>query len=203
MSKDDLPTLKILIIGEGGVGKSCLLLRYTDDKFTEAFMPTIGVDFKTKCINIEGATVKLQVWDTAGQEKFRSITKAYFRGAHGILVVFDLSNRDSFDKTQDWINSIKESDDSIDLIIIGNKCDLQREVSIEEAQDFAAGYNVRYFETSAKDNTNVNEAFQYLSTQIYHKLYSENPIKPSTKTSKKTIKIDKADDQKNTKKCDC
>lgn len=203
MSKDDLPTLKILIIGEGGVGKSCLLLRYTDDKFTETFMPTIGVDFKTKCINIEGSTVKLQVWDTAGQEKFRAITKAYFRGAHGILVVFDLSNRDSFDKTQDWINSIKESDDSIDLIIIGNKCDLQREVSIEEAQDFAAGYNVRYFETSAKDNTNVNEAFQYLSTQIYHKLYSEKPIKPSTKTSKKAIKIDKADDQKNTKKCDC
>jgi small GTP-binding protein len=92
--------LKILVIGESAVGKSCLLLRYTDDKLEDTFMTTIGVDFKTKFITIDGNPVKLQIWNTAGQEKFRSITKAYYRGAHGILVVFDVSRRDTFNQTK-------------------------------------------------------------------------------------------------------
>ena len=108
-SKDEEELLKILIIGESAVGKSCLLLRYTDNRFTEAFMTTIGVDFKTKFLHIDGDEVKLQIWDTAGQEKFRAITKAYYRGAHGILVVFDISRRDTFNQTKGWIDSNKIS----------------------------------------------------------------------------------------------
>ena len=137
MSNDDLPSLKILIIGEGAVGKSCLLLRYTDDSFENIFMPTVGVDYKTKIIDIDNTRVKLQIWDTAGQEKFRAITKAYYRGAHGILIVFDISRRDTFNQITEWINSIKEVDQTIDLIIVGNKCDLEREVTKEEDEEFA------------------------------------------------------------------
>ena len=153
--------LKILVIGESAVGKSCLLLRYTDGKFQETFMTTIGVDFKTKYIDIDGQRVKLQIWDTAGQEKFRAITKAYYRGAHGILVVFDISRRETFNQTKMWIDSIKDSSESspIDVILVGNKSDLDRAVRKDEAEELATQYSVQYYETSAKDNTNVDDAF--------------------------------------------
>lgn len=158
--------LKILVIGESAVGKSCLLLRYTDNKFQESFMTTIGVDFKTKHIEIDGQQVKLQIWDTAGQEKFRAITKAYYRGAHGILVVFDISRRDTFNQTRMWIDSIKDSTEAspIDVILVGNKSDLERAVSKEEAQNLADQYKIQYFETSAKENNNVEQAFLELAT---------------------------------------
>jgi small GTP-binding protein len=159
--------LKILVIGESAVGKSCLLLRYTDNKFQETFMTTIGVDFKTKYIDIEGVRVKLQIWDTAGQEKFRSITKAYYRGAHGILVVFDVSRRDTFNQTRMWIDSIRDSSadsNPIDVILVGNKCDLERCVTAEEAEDLAKQFQIPYYETSAKDATNVDSAFTALAT---------------------------------------
>jgi small GTP-binding protein len=158
--------LKILVIGESAVGKSCLLLRYTDNKFQESFMTTIGVDFKTKYIDIEGVQVKLQIWDTAGQEKFRSITKAYYRGAHGILVVFDVSRRETFNQTRMWIDSIRESSadsNPIDVILVGNKCDLERCVTTEEAEDLAKQFQIPYYETSAKDATNVDTAFTSLA----------------------------------------
>jgi small GTP-binding protein len=159
--------LKILVIGESAVGKSCLLLRYTDNKFQETFMTTIGVDFKTKFITVEGTAVKLQIWDTAGQEKFRAITKAYYRGAHGILVVFDISRRDTFNQTRVWIDSIRDSSadsNPIDVILVGNKCDLERAVTREEAQALADQFQLSYFETSAKESTNVEAAFQSLAT---------------------------------------
>jgi small GTP-binding protein len=159
--------LKILVIGESAVGKSCLLLRYTENHFTETFMTTIGVDFKTKFLTIDGKSVKLQIWDTAGQEKFRSITKAYYRGAHGILVVFDISRRDTFNQTKVWIDSIRDSSaDStpIDVILVGNKCDLERAVSREEGEALAREFQLSYFETSAKEAVNVENAFVSLAT---------------------------------------
>jgi small GTP-binding protein len=158
--------LKILVIGESAVGKSCLLLLYTDDKFQDTFMTTIGVDFKTKFITVDGVPVKLQIWDTAGQEKFRSITKAYYRGAHGILVVFDVSRRDTFNQTRVWIDSIRDSSadsNPIDVILVGNKCDLERAVSRDEAEALAAQFQLSYFETSAKEATNVDAAFHSLA----------------------------------------
>ena len=174
--------LKILVIGESAVGKSCLLLRYTDDKFQETFMTTIGVDFKTKHIEVNGQKVKLQIWDTAGQDRFRSITKAYYRGAHGILVVFDISRKDTFNQTKMWIDSIKEaSTDPVDMILVGNKADLERAVTREEAEEMAQRYGIKYFETSAKDNKGVNEAFMHLATIALEKkpvAAPQNTVKP-------------------------
>lgn len=199
MSGQEDSPLKILVIGESAVGKSCLLLRYTDNRFQETFMTTIGVDFKTKFIDIDGNHVKLQIWDTAGQEKFRSITKAYYRGAHGILVVFDISRRDTFNQTRMWIDSIKDaSSDSIDVILIGNKCDLERAVERDEAEELAAQYKIKYFETSAKDNTNVEEAFKYLATEAYHRRNSGNIQKPA---KSEAFKVDNNKNQKNDSCC--
>lgn len=191
---DELKAIKILLIGDSGVGKSCLLIRYADNMFNDSFVPTIGVDFKTKYINVDGQQVKLQLWDTAGQEKFRSLTKAYMHGAKGILVVFDISDRDTFIQSGYWIDMIRESDDSVDLILVGNKCDLDHVVSAEEIEIFTKKYDIHYFETSAKDNTNVEEAFNYLGTQTFRRISSK--IEP---ISEKTINIDK----NNQKKCTC
>ncbi|KAH0788366.1 ras-related protein RABE1c-like [Histomonas meleagridis] len=179
--------LKILLIGESAVGKSCLLLRYTDGKFQESFMTTIGVDFKTKHIKVDDKDVKLQIWDTAGQEKFRSITKAYYRGAHGILVVFDLSRRDTFNQTRMWIDSIKEaSSDPIDMILVGNKADLENAVTPQEAKELADSYGIAYFQTSAKENSGIEDAFMYLAKiALEKKINSRNndnnvtTVKPS------------------------
>ena len=200
-SNQEMPVLKILLIGESAVGKSCLLLRYTEDIYHDSGMATIGVDFKTKYVDIDGKRAKLQIYDTSGQEKFRAITKAYYRGAHGILVVFDISRRDTFNQTRMWIDSIKDaSSDSIDVILIGNKCDLERAVTKEEAEDLAAQYKIRYFETSAKDNTNVEEAFTYLATEAYHRRCSGNIQKP---TKGDAVKVDKSSSQQKDNGCGC
>lgn len=195
-SKEEEELLKILIIGESAVGKSCLLLRYTDNRFTEAFMTTIGVDFKTKFLQIDGDEVKLQIWDTAGQEKFRAITKAYYRGAHGILVVFDISRRDTFIQTKGWIDSIKESStETIDAILVGNKSDLDRKVTTEEAVQYAKQYGMKYFETSAKEDTNINEAFEYIATLAYRRLKS-NSNNSANQVIDKPIVINKQREKK-------
>jgi small GTP-binding protein len=166
--------LKILVIGESAVGKSCLLLRYTDDRFQETFMTTIGVDFKTKFVVIDNVRVKLQIWDTAGQEKFRAITKAYYRGAHGILVVFDISRRDTFNQTKVWIDSIRDGSgdaNPIDVILVGNKCDLDRAVTREEAESLAKQFQINYYETSAKEAVNVETAFLALATMALRRRF--------------------------------
>jgi small GTP-binding protein len=169
-----LPVVKLLVIGESNVGKSCLLLRYTDNKFEETFMQNIGVDFKTKHITIDSTPVKLQIWDTAGSEKFRSITKAYFRGAHGFVVTFDLSEHRTFEETQRWIEEIRKSTQESDTdvhpiaaVLVGNKSDLERAVTREEAQDLAREYGIPYFETSAKDGTNVESVFTALANEAF------------------------------------
>lgn len=161
---------RVLLVGESSVGKTCLLLRYTDNKFSECVISTIGVDFKTRILNIEGSQVKLQIWDSAGAEKFRSITKAYYRGSHGILVVFDLSHRDSFSQVQYWIDSIKqERGEDVEIVIVGNKCDLNQVVNEGDIIQLAEKNGVKYFKTSAKDNTNVEEVFQYLAVLMHQK----------------------------------
>jgi small GTP-binding protein len=165
MSGEEL--LKILVIGESAVGKSCLLLRYTDNKFQETFLTTIGVDFKTKFIEIEGVKVKLQIWDTAGQEKFRTITKAYYRGAHGILLVYDVTSAESFNQTGQWMRSIQENmTDPVVVVFVGNKCDMDRVVSTADAQDLAKEFGVEYYETSAKTGMNVDDTFMGVAKAI-------------------------------------
>jgi small GTP-binding protein len=161
------PVIKLLLIGESSVGKSCLLLRYAENKFQESFYTTIGIDFKIKHVTIDNQPARLQVWDTAGQEKFRTITKAYYRGAHGILLVFDMSNAETFAQCQTWMNSIHENmNEPVEIILVGNKCDKDRVVSSEEAQAFADRYKVRYFETSAKTGVNVEETFMAVAAMV-------------------------------------
>ena len=147
MEEDPILTnLKILIIGESGVGKSSLLLRFTDDQFDPDQEATIGVDFKVKVIDNNGNKVKLAIWDTAGQERFRTLTPSYYRGAQGAILVYDISSRESFQKVEDWLNELETYSTNHDLIkmLVGNKCDIQGErmVSREEGQKCARKYQV-------------------------------------------------------------
>ena len=149
---------KILLVGDSGVGKSCLLNRFTDNIFTENYISTIGVDFKIRTVEIDGKTIKLQIWDTAGQERFRVITSAYYRGAHGVLIVYDLSNDTTFKNIKFWLDELdKYASENISKMIIGNKCDiLKREVDYSVAREFADSLNPPYIESSAKTGININ-----------------------------------------------
>ena len=159
---------KLLIIGESGIGKTCLLLRFTDDSFTANHLTTIGIDFKIKIINLEGKLIKLQIWDTAGQERFRTITKTYYKGAHGIILTYDVTDQNSFKNTRNWIKQIEaNAQTSVKKVLVGNKCDKpDRVVTEEEGKKLADDYSMSFFETSAKTNQNVNEVFNYLTKEI-------------------------------------
>ena len=156
---------KVLLLGNSDVGKSSLLLRYVDSVWSDTFVPTIGVDFKVKTIEIDGKKVKLQIWDTAGQERFRTVVSTYFRGAHGIFLIYDITNRDSFKNLENWLIEIeKNASENVLKILIGNKNDLEdeRDITPDEGKAFANRNGMQFIETSAKMNTNVNEAFETL-----------------------------------------
>ncbi|KAJ8917479.1 hypothetical protein NQ315_005526 [Exocentrus adspersus] len=169
MDEDILTTLKILIIGESGVGKSSLLLRFTEDNFDPEQTLTIGVDFKTKKLTIDGNTVKLAIWDTAGQERFRTLTPSYYRDAQGAILVFDVSNHASFAKLETWLNELDtySTKSNIVKMIVGNKIDVKnREVSREEAMKFARKHQTLYIEASAKTRDGVQTAFEELVQKV-------------------------------------
>jgi len=154
---------KILLVGDSGVGKSALLLRYTDNTFTDNFVSTIGVDFKIKTISLDGQTVKLQIWDTAGQERFKTITSSYYRGSHGILVVYDITDVVSFNNIRVWLEEIKKytSGESVIILLVGNKNDQEsnRAVETSQGQEMADKLGCLFMETSAKDRVNVDNIF--------------------------------------------
>ncbi|XP_026473075.1 ras-related protein Rab-18-like [Ctenocephalides felis] len=170
MSEDEiLTTLKILIIGESGVGKSSLLLRFTEDNFDEDQSLTIGVDFKTKKITIDGSVIKLAIWDTAGQERFRTLTPSYYRDAQGAILVYDVSNKNSFNKMQEWLSELDTYSTRPNLVkmLVGNKIDKEpREVSREEGLKFARRHKTLFIEASAKTCTGVQCAFEELVHKI-------------------------------------
>ncbi|CDJ37590.1 RAS small GTpase, putative [Eimeria tenella] len=160
---------KLLLIGDSGVGKSCLLLRFADDTYTESYISTIGVDFKIRTIDLDGKTVKLQIWDTAGQERFRTITSSYYRGAHGIVVVYDVTDRESFANVKNWMHEIERyAMEGVSKLLVGNKSDLtaKKVVSFEEGKELADSCNIRFIETSAKSAQNVEEAFHIMASEI-------------------------------------
>ena len=160
---------KILIIGDSGAGKSCLMLRYTRDDYRDNYMTTIGVDFQTRFIQIKNEIIKLLLWDTAGQEKFRSITEAYYRGSHGVLIVYDITDLKSFKNIKRWLSDIKSHAlEDVQILLVGNKCDLieNRQVSYEQGKKLADDVGINFIETSAKTSMNVEEAFMMISTQI-------------------------------------
>ena len=149
---------KILLLGDSGVGKSSIILRYIENNFSQNLMNSIGVDFKLKNIEVKGKKVKLQVWDTAGEERFRTITTSYYKGAQAIIVVFDITDRDSFEHVKNWMADVdKFAKEGVLRILCGNKCDLehQRKISKEEGKELASKYGIQYIETSAKDTTNI------------------------------------------------
>ncbi|KAL3283411.1 hypothetical protein HHI36_006556 [Cryptolaemus montrouzieri] len=169
MDEDILTTLKILIIGESGVGKSSILLRFIDDSFDPDQTLTIGVDFKTKRLCVEGNNVKLAIWDTAGQERFRTLTPSYYRDAQGAILVFDVSNHSTFSKLETWLNELDtySTKSNIVKMIVANKIDKEkREVSREEAMNFARRHQTLYIEASAKTRDGVQAAFEELVHKI-------------------------------------
>ncbi|KAK1797494.1 hypothetical protein P4O66_008345 [Electrophorus voltai] len=189
---------KLLLIGDSGVGKSCLLLRFADDTYTESYISTIGVDFKIRTIELDGKTIKLQIWDTAGQERFRTITSSYYRGAHGIIVVYDVTDQESYNNVKQWLQEIdRYASENVNKLLVGNKCDLTTKKVVDyttakQAKDFAGARNpemeysdlitpvffsqakrefadslaIPFLETSAKNATNVEQAFMTMAAEI-------------------------------------
>eukprot|EP01066_Platyproteum_vivax_P007709 Platyproteum_vivax@DN3081_c0_g1_i1.p1 len=163
---------KYIIIGDTGVGKSCLLLQFTDKRFRSDHDLTIGVEFGSRLITIENKQIKLQIWDTAGQESFRSITRSYYRGAAGALLVYDVTRRDTFDHLTRWLEEARQNGNAdMTIMLIGNKCDLERrEVTTLEGEEFARQHGLFFIETSAKTAQNVEEAFIQTARKIYEKI---------------------------------
>jgi Ras-related protein Rab-1A len=171
---------KLLLIGDSGVGKSCLLLRFADHTYTESYISTIGVDFKIRTIELDGKTIKLQIWDTAGQERFRTITSSYYRGAHGIIVVYDVTDVESFNNVKQWLNEIdRYATENVTKLLVGNKCDLvnKKAVDYETAKDFADKLNIPFLETSAKNATNVEKAFLTMAAEIKNTIAAQPAAK--------------------------
>uniref|UniRef100_A0A7S1G9L4 Ras-related protein Rab-1 n=1 Tax=Bicosoecida sp. CB-2014 TaxID=1486930 RepID=A0A7S1G9L4_9STRA len=169
--------IKLLTIGDSGVGKTCLLLRYANASFSPTFITTIGIDFKIKTIDLGGKRVKLQIWDTAGQERFRTITTSYFRGAQGILLVYDITDRGSFENINNWVRQIAQyGDKHVNKILIGNKCDMEgdRAVTKQEGEELAKQHNMPFFETSAKTDVGVGPAFSEIASQVMKRLMAED-----------------------------
>src|SRR5579872_3661346 len=161
---------KIVVVGESGVGKSALLLRFIDGSYKETFASTIGVDFQTRTVECNGKSVKLQLWDTAGQERFRTVTQSYYRGSNGVLLVFDLADDRTFVEVQrQWLQEVRRSADvGAVCMLIGNKCDLtaKRQVQYDVAEAFARSNSMRYLETSARLQTNVDVMFMQMTDEI-------------------------------------
>ena len=168
---------KILLIGDSGVGKSCLLLRFADDSWTDSHISTIGVDFKIKTLNCDGKVIKLQIWDTAGQERFRTITSSYYRGAQGIILVFDCTDMESFNNVKQWLGEIdRYACENVNKLLVGNKTDLVegRVVDTNVATEFAESMDIPYIETSAKNATGVEDAFMMMARAIKNRLASSS-----------------------------
>mmetsp|Transcript_13894 Transcript_13894/g.50609 ORF Transcript_13894/g.50609 Transcript_13894/m.50609 type:complete len:217 (+) Transcript_13894:256-906(+) len=196
--------IKLLLIGDSGVGKSCLLLRFSDDSFTTSFITTIGIDFKIRTVELDGKRVKLQIWDTAGQERFRTITTAYYRGAMGILLVYDVTDESSFNNIRNWMRNIEQhAADNVNKILVGNKCDMdesKRAVPTSRGQALADEFNIPFFETSAKSNINVENVFKTIAREIKQRLVETSASKQLPEvTSSASVKLDRKGSKSATK----
>ena len=161
---------KVLLLGDSTVGKTCFLMRYTDNTFQEIHMSTIGLDYRLKTMTLNsGKQVKVQIWDTAGQDRFRAITKNYYKGAHGIILIYDVTNQLTFENVTNWINQIKEeASDKVTIFLVGNKIDdvENRKIQTESGKNLAENFQLQFYETSAKTGENVEKTFQALVEKI-------------------------------------
>ena len=172
MTSEPSITFKILTIGESGVGKTCILRRFVENKFLKNHLATIGIDFKTKTLNINNQEIKLKIWDTAGQERFRNITTQYYKGADGIVLVYDVTDEASYEKIKDWMDQILSNtqQEEIGLVLLGNKCDMEpRNVTEDQGKKMAEELKISYFETSALTGQGIKEAFEQLTRDIMKK----------------------------------
>ena len=185
---------KILLLGDSSVGKTCFLMRYTDNTFQEIHMSTIGLDYKLKNVQLDdGKIVKIQIWDTAGQDRFRSITKNYYKGAHGIILIYDITNKKSFENVRNWINQIKEEvSEKVSIILVGNKIDDEehRVVPTVEGEKLSKELGLMFFECSAKSGINIDSTFNEL-------------VKTTVENYSKVSKGEKLKNKKNGKKGCC
>ncbi|XP_053570980.1 ras-related protein Rab-10 isoform X1 [Bombina bombina] len=162
---------KLVMTGDSDVGKTCIVTRFTDNT-VPSYISTVGIDFKTKTIHIDGNTLKLQIWDTAGQERFHTLSVSYFRGAQGFVLVYDITNLNSFRNIAVWMKDIQmKAGEDVEVVLLGNKCDKEdeREVSKEKGEKLAWEFGIPFFETSAKENINIENAFLILAEAIYAK----------------------------------
>ena len=194
---------KLLLIGNSSVGKSSLLFRFVENVWDDSFVPTIGVDFKLKTLEVNGKKVKLQIWDTAGQERFKNITASYYRGGNGVLVVYDITERESFDNLTSWLIEIeKNANKNVYKLLIGNKCDLEdkRKVTYQEGKDFATSNGMQFMETSAKADTKVKEAFELLTQEIIKASITKDKV---MEKKEKTVHLSSGTSDLNVKKKGC
>lgn len=185
---------KLLLIGDSGVGKSCLLLRFTTDTFDD-LSPTIGVDFKLKLLTLNGKRIKLTIWDTAGQERFRTLTSSYYRGAQGIILVYDVTKRESFNALEEvWLKEVESYSTYPDcvMMLVGNKVDQEkdRQVSREDGQSFARRHGCLFLECSAKTRVNVQQCFQELVQKIVETPSLARETKPASGVIKPSLAND-------------
>ena len=206
--------LKYIIIGDPAVGKSNILLKYAHNKFTNEYQSTIGVEFGAKNLTIDGKVFRIQIWDTAGQENFRSITRAYYKNSVCAIVAYDITNRTSFENVQEWIDEVKsQTPKEILLVLVGNKIDLESEriVSFDEGKKLSEDNDMLFFETSAKNGNGINEVFLNSCREIYQNIekgyYDLNNeacgIKKGEQNDNGNINLGNDDDDMNQKKKCC
>ena len=195
---------KILLLGDAAVGKTCFLMQYTENTFQEIHMSTIGLDYKLKNVQLdENKIYKLQIWDTAGQDRFRSITKNYYKGAHGIILLYDVTEKKTFENVRNWIKQIKEEvNDNVCIILVGNKIDkfIEEKVTQEEGEEYAKSIGARFILTSAK--TEGPKKFEELVTQLLEDYLKKiGKIKPNEDAGNSKIKIGPEAPPKKKRKC--
>ena len=202
---DDI-ILKILVLGDSSVGKTSILLKYTDDYFPNVYVTTIGVEYKTKKVKINDLNITLQIWDTAGQERFRSLAKSFMKGADGILFVYDITSKQSFDSIRNWIRQTEDVNSSFQKIIVGNKIDLsnQREVAKETLNKFCSNNSkAKGIEMSAKLGINIEETFNTLANDILGNLTKEQIKEKFCKKEKENKNLKHINNKNNSKKKCC
>ncbi|KAJ8950682.1 hypothetical protein NQ318_012762 [Aromia moschata] len=171
MALDFAATYKILVLGDSNVGKTCIVHRFCDERYYDTYISTIGIDFKQKIVNLDGVPIKLQIWDTAGQERFRTLTTAYYRGAMGILLLYDVTNLESFNHITYWLQNIEENaSPHVITVLAGNKCESNdRIVDTQGGEKIAEHFDLSFFEVSCKNNINIEAAFMNLARKIREK----------------------------------
>ena len=186
---------KVLLLGNSYVGKTCILLRFSEDTYNDDYEVTIGLNYRIKTLNIDNNPIRMQIWDTSGEEKFKAIAKNFYRGAHGVLLIYDICEKNSFLDVKSWIEQIIENTDNDDIVMIlcGNKCDMEKErnISKNEGENLANSYKIPFFECSAKENINIDEIFNTMAKNIYEKVGNRYTISVKLNSNNFKKKISK------------